>query len=110
MLVFGVGGQDRGRQAGCQLVRRGRATHAAVHQRDPCANVASTDFEALFSCARTVLRDDLDLEFDDALFQPRLRGMFTVNDPHTLTLPQRDRVRWQLFLKGHFGDADFAGL
>jgi hypothetical protein len=30
-------------------------------------------------------------------FQHRLWGMFTVSYPHTLTLPQRDRIRWHLF-------------
>ena len=30
-------------------------------------------------------------------FQNRLWGMFTLNFPHTLSLPQRDRVRWHLF-------------
>ena len=61
------------------------------------ADVAGSDFEALFPSARTLLRDDLEPEFDAALFQQRLWGMFTVSYPHTLTLPQRDRIRWHLF-------------
>ena len=95
----GVDGQARGRQAGCRRVRSGRATHAAVHHSDPCADVASTDFEALFSGARTRLRNDLDPELDAAIFQQRLWGMFTVSCPHTLTLPQRGRVRYSCFLE-----------
>ena len=61
------------------------------------ADVAGSDFEALFPSARTLLRDELEPEFDAALFQQRLWGMFTVSYPHTLTLPQRDRIRWHLF-------------
>ena len=61
------------------------------------AEVAGSDFEALFPSARTLLRDDLEPEVNAALFQQRLWGMFTVSYPHTLTLPQRDRIRWHLF-------------
>ena len=61
------------------------------------ADVAGSDFCALFPLARTLLRDELEPEFDAAAFQRRLWGMFTVSYPHTLTLPQRDRIRWHLF-------------
>jgi len=61
------------------------------------ADVDSTDFALLFPGARTLLRDDLEPELDSARFQQRLWGMFTVSYPHTLTLPQRDRIRWHLF-------------
>ncbi len=61
------------------------------------ADVAGSDFAALFPTARTLLRDELESDFDAALFQQRLWGMFTVSYPHTLTLPQRDRIRWHLF-------------
>lgn len=61
------------------------------------AEVAGSDFDALFAPSRTLLRDELDERFDAAAFQKRLWGMFTVAYPHTLTLPQRDRVRWHLF-------------
>lgn len=57
----------------------------------------SSDFEGLFPTARTLLRDELEDTIDGASFQHRLWGMFTVNYPHTLTLPQRDRIRWHLF-------------
>jgi Nuclease-related domain/AAA domain/UvrD-like helicase C-terminal domain len=60
-------------------------------------DVAGTDFDDLFAPARTLLRDDLDDELPADEFQRRLWGMFTVTYPYTLTLPQRDRVRWHLF-------------
>lgn len=61
------------------------------------ADVDGTDFAALFPQARTLLRDELEPEMDVAQFQQRLWGMFTVSYPHTLSLPQRDRIRWHLF-------------
>ena len=61
-------------------------------------DVQDSDFDALFPPARTLLREELDdLQLDAAEFQKRLWGMFTVSYPHTLTLPQRDRIRWHLF-------------
>jgi hypothetical protein len=61
------------------------------------AEVAGTDFEQVFPAHQVLMRDDLDESLADASFQNRLWGMFTVSYPHTLTLPQRDRVRWHLF-------------
>ncbi len=61
------------------------------------SDLASTDFEELFPEHRTLLRDDLGDDVDAGRFQQRLWGMFTLHFPHTLTLPQRDRVRWHLF-------------
>ena len=61
------------------------------------SDVIGSDFDELFPPARTLLRDDLDEAVPAAAFQHRLWGMFTVSYPHTLTLPQRDRVRWHLF-------------
>jgi len=61
------------------------------------ADVAGSDFDELFPPARTLLRDDLDDTVPTATFQHRLWGMFTVSYPHTLSLPQRDRIRWHLF-------------
>ena len=54
-------------------------------------------FDALFPPAQTLLRDDLDDSVDPEVFQQRLRGLFTVHYPHTLTTAQRDRIRWHLF-------------
>jgi hypothetical protein len=61
------------------------------------ADVEGSDFAAMFPPVRTLLRDDLDEGIDAATFQRRLWGMFTVQYPHTLSLPQRDRIRWHLF-------------
>jgi hypothetical protein len=62
------------------------------------ADIEGSDFDGLFPPARTLLRDELDEDsIEPAAFQRRLWGMFTVSYPHTLSLPQRDRVRWHLF-------------
>jgi Nuclease-related domain/UvrD-like helicase C-terminal domain/AAA domain len=62
------------------------------------ADVQGSDFDTLFPPERTLLRDELDdAALDPGAFQRRLWGMFTVSYPHTLTLPQRDRIRWHLF-------------
>jgi hypothetical protein len=61
------------------------------------ADVQGSDFDDLFPASRTLLRDDLEEGVAPADFQHRLWGMFTVHYPHTLTLPQRDRIRWHLF-------------
>ncbi len=58
---------------------------------------AASDFDELFPPSRTLLRDELEDSVAAADFQSRLWGMFTVSYPHTLTLPQRDRIRWHLF-------------
>ena len=58
---------------------------------------AASDFDELFPPSRTLLRDELEDSVPAADFQSRLWGMFTVSYPHTLTLPQRDRIRWHLF-------------
>ena len=59
--------------------------------------VTGTDFDEVFPRQRTLLRDDLQDHVPADAFQHRLWGMFTVGYPHTLTLPQRDRIRWHLF-------------
>ncbi len=61
------------------------------------ADVAGSDFDSVFPHGRTLLRDELETDVDPALFQQRLWGLFTVHYPHTLSLPQRDRIRWHLF-------------
>jgi rhodanese-related sulfurtransferase len=65
------------------------------------SNIKRTDFPAeqfdqVFPANQTLLRDDLD-EMDPGKFQERLFGMFTVHYRSTLSLPQRDRIRWHLF-------------
>ncbi len=61
------------------------------------ADVDGSDFASVFPAERVVMSDDLDEAIDPGAFQERLRNLFTVQYPHTLTLPQRDRVRWHLF-------------
>ena len=60
-------------------------------------DVAGTDFQEIFPAQQVMFRDDLAETIDAGEFQKRLWGMFTVSYPHTLTLPQRDRIRWHLF-------------
>ena len=61
------------------------------------ADVAGGEFAELFPAHQCLLRDDLADTLDPGDFGQRLWGMFTVSYPHTLTLPQRDRIRWHLF-------------
>jgi hypothetical protein len=61
------------------------------------AEVAGTDFHEVFPENRCLLGDDLADSVDPGQFGARLWGMFTVAYPHTLSLPQRDRIRWHLF-------------
>ena len=61
------------------------------------ADVAGTDFREIFPTQQVMFRDDLAETIDGGEFQNRLWGMFTVSYPCTLTLPQRDRIRWHLF-------------
>ncbi len=59
--------------------------------------VSGTDFEDVFPEHQVLLREDLSETVAPGAFLNRLWGMFTVSYPHTLTLPQRDRIRWHLF-------------
>lgn len=67
---------------------------SGLHRREVEGNAG---FDAVFPPARTLLRDDLEDSVDPEVFQQRLLGLFTVHYPHTLTLAQRDRIRWHLF-------------
>lgn len=60
-------------------------------------DVDGLEFHSLFPKNQVLMRDDLDVTVDEATFQSKLWGMFTVSYPHTLSLPQRDRIRWHLF-------------
>ncbi len=71
--------------------------HGVVMSHLTRADVAGSDFGELFAPARTLLQDDLADSVEPLALQHRLWGMFTVHYPHTLTLPQRDRIRWHLF-------------
>ena len=70
---------------------------ASLRRAEVMDDGGHSDFESLFPATRTLLRDELEETIDGASFQHRLWGMFTVSYPHTLTLPQRDRIRWHLF-------------
>lgn len=61
------------------------------------AEVAGSDFADVFPAHQTLLRDALADDVAPDVFQQWLWGMFTVHYPHTLSLPQRDRIRWHLF-------------
>ena len=54
-------------------------------------------WDDIFPPARTLTREDLGEDLDPAFFQQRLWGLLTVDFRCTLTLPQRDRIRWHLF-------------
>jgi hypothetical protein len=71
--------------------------YGAVFSGIRAQDVKGTDFANVFPEQRALLRDDLEDGVDPAAFQQRLWGLFTVHYPSTLTLPQRDRVRWHLF-------------
>jgi hypothetical protein len=71
--------------------------YGVVFSHIAAADVQGTDFAGIFPRHLTLLRDDLADTLDAGDFLRRLWGMFTVSYPHTLTLPQRDRVRWHLF-------------
>jgi hypothetical protein len=71
--------------------------YGAVFSHLTPADVQGTDFAAVFPPHQVLLRDDLAEAVDPGTFQQRLWGLFTVSYPHTLTLPQRDRIRWHLF-------------
>jgi hypothetical protein len=61
------------------------------------ADWAGTDFHQVFTQRQLLMRDDLEDSVSPDDFFDRLWGLFTVHYPHTLTLPQRDRIRWHLF-------------
>ncbi|MEO8299450.1 MAG: 3'-5' exonuclease [Burkholderiales bacterium] len=59
--------------------------------------ITDPQWASVFPHERTLTREDLADDLDPAAFQQRLWGMLTVSFRHTLTLPQRDRMRWHLF-------------
>jgi len=71
--------------------------YGAVFANMARADITDPQWDEIFPPARTLCREDLADEVDPAVFQQRLWDMFTVRFPHTLSLPQRDRVRWHLF-------------
>jgi hypothetical protein len=61
------------------------------------ADVDGSDFGSIFPAQQILMADELDDSLDPGAFHKGLRDLFTVHYPYTLTLPQRDRVRWHLF-------------
>jgi hypothetical protein len=59
--------------------------------------VEGLEFHRLFPSHRVLMRDDLGSSVKPAMFLSNLWGMFSMTEPHRLTLPERDRVRWHLF-------------
>lgn len=59
--------------------------------------ILDAQWDEVFPPERTLTREDLADDLDPDAFQQRLWGLFTVAFRHTLTLPQRDRMRWHLF-------------
>jgi hypothetical protein len=68
-----------------------------VFSRMAAREIAHSDFHDVFPEHRVLMADDLEEGVATAAFLRRLWGLFTVAYPHTLTLPQRDRIRWHLF-------------
>jgi hypothetical protein len=68
-----------------------------VFSRLSLVDIEGSDFSSVFPPHQVLMRDDLADTLDPGWVHKRLWGLFTVAYPHTLTLPQRDRVRWHLF-------------
>jgi hypothetical protein len=69
----------------------------AVFSNIKRSDYPADQFDQVFPAHQTLLRDDLADETPPEAFQERLWSMFTVHYRTTLSLPQRDRVRWHLF-------------
>ena len=61
------------------------------------SKITDAQWNEIFPPERTLTKEDLADDLDPGAFQERLWGMLTVSFRHTLTLPQRDRMRWHLF-------------
>ena len=59
--------------------------------------ITDPNWDTLFAPHLTLTREDLLPDLPPAVFQERLWGMFSVQFRHTMSLPQRDRIRWHLF-------------
>ena len=57
----------------------------------------STDLGEVLPAHLVICKDEMTEAAAVDEFQERLWGMFNVEFPHTLTLPQVDRIRWHLF-------------
>ena len=86
--------QQEGSHAGNFILPWGYGCVMAQVER---AQITDPRWDTLFPPHLTLTKEDLADDLDPAAFQERLWGMFSVHFPHTLTLPQRDRIRWHLF-------------
>ncbi|MDQ5896945.1 MAG: hypothetical protein QG612_1031, partial [Pseudomonadota bacterium] len=99
------------RRAGKLLAPWGAGAVLANIERQRITDAA---WDEIFPPERTLTREDLADTLDPGAFQERLWGMLTIDFRHTLTLPQRDRIRWHLFpeirlpVQGSLLDADEA--
>ena len=57
----------------------------------------NTDLGEVLPSHLVICKDEMTESTESDDFQERLWGMFNVEFPHTLTLPQIDRIRWHLF-------------
>lgn len=83
--------------AGKLLAPWGWGAVLANIERGKITEAQRAAWDDVFPPERTLTREDLADDLDPAAFQQRLWGLFTVQFRHTLTLPQRDRMRWHLF-------------
>ncbi|MEX8507535.1 MAG: 3'-5' exonuclease [Leptothrix ochracea] len=60
-------------------------------------DATNSQMKAIFPARRTLIDEDVADDVDAVTFVQRLWGMCTVHYPSTLTLPQRDRIRWHLY-------------
>lgn len=89
--------QTDGPHAGKLLAPWGWGAVLANIERRRIAPEQRAAWDEVFPPERVLTREDLADDLDPAAFQQRLWGLFTVSFRHTLTLPQRDRIRWHLF-------------
>ena len=69
----------------------------AVFSKLKREDVENSAFLDVFPAHQILMADELADSVSPEFFLARLWRMFTVHYPCTLTLPQRDRVRWHLF-------------
>jgi len=62
-----------------------------------CRQFDATDLGEVLPAHQTICKDEMLESMDAEDFQKRLWGMFNVQFPQPLSLPQIDRIRWHLF-------------
>ena len=71
--------------------------HGVVFTRISRRQFERAELGQVIDPERVICEDEMTETVDPEAFQKRLWAMFTVRCPHTLTLPQLDRLRWHLF-------------